>query len=254
MLTFLRRIRKGLLSDGAIPKYLLYAIGEIALVVIGILIALQINNWNEERKDRSKEQWIIQNIYDELNENYLYLDGYSVQLESAIKNAKSLLEVTGPEPQYLSQDSFTKLLGQVNFIVPYSPIDAQYRQLVTGENLDLIQFDSLKQLIATMDQTMVVTKDIFDSGASARGNLMQYMNEYGVSLDYIVRYNHTDEVRDVKKSRFVQHVNLILSDPKFENRIGPILSQYSWHLLLITFYKRDIETVIDYIERHYKIE
>ena len=51
MQTLFRRIRKGFLSDGATSKYLLYAIGEIALVVIGILIALQINNWNEWRKD-----------------------------------------------------------------------------------------------------------------------------------------------------------------------------------------------------------
>jgi hypothetical protein len=50
MLTFLRKIRRSLIESGAARKYLLYAIGEIALVVIGILIALQINNWNEERK------------------------------------------------------------------------------------------------------------------------------------------------------------------------------------------------------------
>jgi len=52
MLTFFRRIRIGLLGSGTTSRYLLYAIGEIALVVIGILIDLQINNWNEWRKDR----------------------------------------------------------------------------------------------------------------------------------------------------------------------------------------------------------
>ena len=55
MLTFFRKIRKAPLESGAASKYLLYAIGEIALVVIGILIALQINNWNEWRKDRNEE-------------------------------------------------------------------------------------------------------------------------------------------------------------------------------------------------------
>lgn len=49
---FFRRIRKSLLSEGKITQYLKYAIGEILLVVIGILIALQINNWNELKKDR----------------------------------------------------------------------------------------------------------------------------------------------------------------------------------------------------------
>jgi len=50
MIKFFRKIRQQLLAEGAVKKYLLYAIGEILLVVIGILIALQINNWNEQQK------------------------------------------------------------------------------------------------------------------------------------------------------------------------------------------------------------
>lgn len=52
MLRFFRQIRQGLLTHNKFSKYLLYAIGEIVLVVLGILIALQINTWNEDRKDR----------------------------------------------------------------------------------------------------------------------------------------------------------------------------------------------------------
>ena len=59
MLTLFRRIRKGLLGSSETKKYTLYAIGEIALVVIGILIALQINNRNEWRKDRADEKIAI---------------------------------------------------------------------------------------------------------------------------------------------------------------------------------------------------
>jgi len=57
MLKFFRKIRKKLIEQENVRKYLLYAIGEIMLVVIGILIALQINNWNEEKKmDRMVSQ------------------------------------------------------------------------------------------------------------------------------------------------------------------------------------------------------
>jgi len=66
MLTFFRRIRKGLLEGGSTSKYLLYAIGEIALVVIGILIALQINNWNESKKDKLKEREFLNRLKDDL--------------------------------------------------------------------------------------------------------------------------------------------------------------------------------------------
>jgi len=59
MIKFFRKIRQNLLSEGKTGKYIKYAIGEIVLVVIGILIALQINNWNEQRKDQA----ILLNIY-----------------------------------------------------------------------------------------------------------------------------------------------------------------------------------------------
>ena len=51
MLKFFRRIRRKLLEEASLKKYILYAVGEIFLVVIGILIALQINNWNEKLKN-----------------------------------------------------------------------------------------------------------------------------------------------------------------------------------------------------------
>jgi len=73
MLTFFRRIRKGLLSEGTTSKYLLYAIGEITLVVIGILIALQINNWNEYQKERKTEIKVLKEVVENLEVNILRL-------------------------------------------------------------------------------------------------------------------------------------------------------------------------------------
>jgi len=63
MIKFFRRIRQKLLRENQFSKYLLYAIGEILLVVIGILIALQINNWNETRKSKKVELKILQELY-----------------------------------------------------------------------------------------------------------------------------------------------------------------------------------------------
>jgi len=59
MINFLRKTRQQLLSQNKVSKYILYAIGEIVLVVIGILIALQINNWNEFKKDRVVENKLL---------------------------------------------------------------------------------------------------------------------------------------------------------------------------------------------------
>ena len=63
MIKFFRKIRQNLLLEGKTSRYIKYAIGEIVLVVIGILIALQINNWNENRKDTIEEQAILESLF-----------------------------------------------------------------------------------------------------------------------------------------------------------------------------------------------
>ena len=67
MFTFLRKIRRSLVDNDSTRKYIFYALGEIALVVIGILIALQVNNWNENRKARKDELIYLKNLNIELH-------------------------------------------------------------------------------------------------------------------------------------------------------------------------------------------
>ena len=73
MIKFFRKIRQKLLSENKVSKYLIYAIGEILLVVIGILIALGINNWNNEQKDKQAELKYLNQIRKSLKENDLIL-------------------------------------------------------------------------------------------------------------------------------------------------------------------------------------
>jgi len=69
MIKFFRKIRQRLLTENKFSKYLLYAIGEIALVVIGILIALQINNWNEYQKAVKSENELLTSLQNEISAN-----------------------------------------------------------------------------------------------------------------------------------------------------------------------------------------
>ena len=62
MIKFFRKIRQRLLTENKFSKYFLYAIGEISLVVIGILIALQVNDWNNNRKNLDLEDKILKEI------------------------------------------------------------------------------------------------------------------------------------------------------------------------------------------------
>lgn len=67
MINFFRKIRQTMMTENKFGKYLTYAIGEIILVVIGILIALSINNWNENRKNSIEEKAILENLLENLN-------------------------------------------------------------------------------------------------------------------------------------------------------------------------------------------
>ena len=75
MLSFFRRIRRNLANENQVLKYSRYAIGEIVLVVIGILIAIQINNWNENRKDKEKTNRLLAKVQKELLVNIKETDG-----------------------------------------------------------------------------------------------------------------------------------------------------------------------------------
>jgi len=75
MIKFFRKIRQNLLSEGKTGKYLKYAIGEIILVVIGILIAVSINNWNEARKDKITEQKVLKTLRSDFKSNISTVTG-----------------------------------------------------------------------------------------------------------------------------------------------------------------------------------
>jgi len=112
MLTFFRRIRKGLLDSGNTSRYLIYAVGEIALVVIGILIALSINNWNENKKsDRVLKNYYSQ-ILQDLEKDTTYIHQRIKILDSNILKLNNYLD------KFQKQVSLEKLLisqGKLNF-------------------------------------------------------------------------------------------------------------------------------------------
>ncbi|MBC2846743.1 DUF6090 family protein [Winogradskyella flava] len=94
MIKFFRKIRQDLLSKGKTGKYLKYAIGEIVLVVIGILIALGINNWNENRKQNN----IIRNFYyqleGDLDDETHNLKTVIIRIDESINSYEEYLELT----------------------------------------------------------------------------------------------------------------------------------------------------------------
>lgn len=73
MINFLRKIRLKLTETGKVGSYVLYAVGEVILVVIGILLALQINNWNEAKKDRQLEEISYCRLLEDVTQDHILL-------------------------------------------------------------------------------------------------------------------------------------------------------------------------------------
>ena len=88
MLTLLRKLRKAKLKD----NYLVYAIGEIALVVIGILIALQVNNWSENRKIHHTEQRLVLELINSLEEDIESNQFMITRNEECLRSLETVLE------------------------------------------------------------------------------------------------------------------------------------------------------------------
>lgn len=91
MLKLFRKIRQQFLEKGQTKNYLLYAIGEIFLVVIGILIALQINNWNQDKQDRENEAYVLTEIVNNLKEDAAQINDILQARQQAKKSINRML-------------------------------------------------------------------------------------------------------------------------------------------------------------------
>ena len=125
MIKFFRRIRQRLLSENKLSKYLIYAIGEIILVVIGILIALQINNWNEERKESAIIKTYLKSMLVDLKNDANRFDGMIENLDSQIKANSSIFE--SKKYQLKSIDSI--VLSITSYFTDYKIVDQTFQKI-----------------------------------------------------------------------------------------------------------------------------
>ena len=114
MINFFRKIRKQLADDNKPFKYLRYAIGEIILVVIGILIALSINNWNEDRKQENLKQRLYVELYESIKSDTVDYNDDLKDLKSVVLNVKLLKEkIKLDEPYTSGLDTSLAIIGLI---------------------------------------------------------------------------------------------------------------------------------------------
>jgi len=118
MINFFRRVRRRLLVENRFSKYILYATGEIILVVIGILIALQFNNLNEERKLNNKAKNYLQALNIEIENNIFSIDISSAIFESDVKKSVQTLQQLNTVGAKTTTDDDLKKIIEAKLVYP----------------------------------------------------------------------------------------------------------------------------------------
>ena len=158
MINFLRKKRKKLADDNKVLKYTRYAIGEIVLVVIGILIALQINNSNIKRIDNNNELKYLQNIKHDLEKDLKNLT-YNIEFrkKKLLGTQKIINQINGQEIDDLTE--FIKNIGYTLYVERFQPSDITFKEMISSGNVNLISSDSIKILLLELD--LLYQKNIF---------------------------------------------------------------------------------------------
>ena len=147
MIKFFRKIRQNLLSAGKTGKYLKYAIGEIILVVVGILIALQINNWNEINKLRKIEIKTLKELKSDLNQNIIEINSHIGALEDCKKSNEIIISHMENNLSY--HDSLDYHFSNLYPFIVFLPVQTTFDNL-SQNGIELISNDSLRSQITML--------------------------------------------------------------------------------------------------------
>lgn len=151
MFSFFRKIRQKLFTTRAFRSYLLYALGEIILVVIGILIALQINNWNEFQKDRKREKMYLQSLHSDLKESQAELRRVISKTENVEKATIQLLSYNEDSVQMPPPAVFDSILLRTFGYTIAMTNEGTINDISGSGDLKIIQNDKLRRMIASWE-------------------------------------------------------------------------------------------------------
>ena len=215
MAKIFRKARLSALFGERIPKYLLYAVGEIFLVVVGILIALSVNNWNQERKDHRREIQILENILKEITANSAVnarlitnrMNDKIGGLMMAKAYAQNELRITDTI-DFLQKASFGAVFaggytyGSTNF----------FEEVLSTGELGLIRDITVRNLITDYYSRLEIYKERSNTHSS---DFLKFINELRPfdtqNPDNISRYDQNEMMTAFKTTEFRKQVDMELS-------------------------------------------
>lgn len=245
MIKIFRKIRQNLLSEHKFSKpaspagrYLLYAFGEIILVVIGILIALQINNWNNDQNFKKEEQLILKNLNFEFKKNKNDLDVVKKDYQNFLNATKSVLNLVGENQTTLQQYNTDSLLSESINYYDYRPTQNVVSDLLSSGNLKLISSDSLRMFLFQWSSLLNQKEEAWETLDDFSQNMMMpYLTKHA-SLKNIDSYGI---LQWEQRSKLNPDTAKIFQELEFENN----LDNHAWSLNNYIIALNELEKTID---------
>lgn len=138
MIKFFRKIRQNLVEDKKLKNYFIYAFGEIILVVIGILLALQFNELSISKENSKKERWYLISIVEDIEYQKVILKDLKVHCTEIIDVGKSLIKDFNETNSFTQIDSLNKKLNALIYTYDFPNTNNTYQELVSSGQFDLI--------------------------------------------------------------------------------------------------------------------
>lgn len=192
------------MEQNKVRTYLLYAMGEILLVVIGILIALQVNNWNEERKERQREVTYLHKLLEEAERDSSSLQGTIDLTEYKIIQTDRVLDILKDNAPIADTAQFVRDVFLVGRGASTRPDLPAYDELIATGSIDMIQNQEITDLLARyIGWADMLDSFLYKDGEQRRTAYMKHIHHYfsamimddiwevgeGGDLD-LVRLNH----------------------------------------------------------------
>jgi hypothetical protein len=241
MIKFFRKIRQKLLTENKFSKYLLYAIGEIILVVIGILIALQINNWNENQKEKKLEQSVLKNLAQEYKANQASLKQLILTVSNCYEANHSLMELFAKDNLLLSTHNIDSLIFNSLEFDRYSPSENVLQGLLSSGKLDIIESDSLKNTLFDWTRVLKVAEERYlDCNRKLVSDLTPYLTQNYVFKD-LDQYGNLNWK---EPSKFEKDKHAVFDDLVYENLIDDFMYRIDRYLKQL----KELENIIKKVE------
>ncbi len=235
---FLKEKRRASSEPRQIRKYLRYAIGEVILLVIGILIALQINNWNDERKDRKKELFYLETLKRSIQNSKQELTRVFEDANAGSLAADSLIQLIAFD-QIPPLPVFDSLLDLSSDYSIYSADNAAIEEIISSGNLALIRNEYVRNQIASWESRMHVIAKFEQETKEFRQEFVSFLGDYqDITISYRDSTNVVlipDKISELANhQRFKYHLGNMLANHYFLSRIyGSELEKLDSILLVI---------------------